>query len=169
MVNASKIGLILCVSLMFWGCAKKQVLKPSPQVATPPSVVEQEAKAETSVRYPDWESIPQLKTIHFDYDSTNLNDEARNILKTNSEFLKSNPDMFVLVNGHCDERGTTEYNLGLGQRRASSVREYYGQLGVPLGRIGTISFGKEQPLDSGHNEDAWAKNRRVETKVRSGK
>jgi len=165
----NKIGLILCVSLVFWGCAKKQVLRPSPQVVTPPSVSEQEAKAETPVRYPDWEAIPQLKTVHFDYDSTNLSEETRNILKTNAEFLKSNADMFVLANGHCDERGTVEYNLGLGQRRASVVREYYGQLGVPLGRIGTISFGKEQPLDARHGDDAWAKNRRVETKVRTGK
>jgi peptidoglycan-associated lipoprotein len=152
------------------GVCEKTGVKPSEPVVTPPTAEQQqEAKAEAQVRYPDWETAPQIKVIRFDYDSSNLNEDARAILKNNAEFLKGNPDLSVLVEGHCDERGTTEYNLALGQRRASAVREYYGQLGVTLGRIGTISYGKEQPVDPAHDENAWAKNRRAETKVRSGK
>jgi peptidoglycan-associated lipoprotein len=151
-----------------WGCAKKQVVKPQEQVTTPPPVQEQ-TKEEPSVRFTDWTEVPQLKVIRFNYDSSDLSDDARATLKTNAEFMKSNPDLMVLVEGHCDERGTTEYNLALGQRRASSVRDYYGKLGVPLGRIGTISYGEEMPVDPAHDENAWAKNRRAETKVRTPK
>ena len=115
-----------------------------------------------------WQQTAQVRTIHFDYDRTDLRPADREILKANAEFLKSNTELSVLVEGHCDERGTTEYNLALGQKRAAAVRNYYGQLGVPLGRIGTISYGEEIPIDAAHTENAWAKNRRAETKVRSG-
>ena len=80
--------------------------------------------------------------------------------------LKEHSDWEALVEGHCDERGTTEYNLGLGQRRAAAVRQYYMTLGLDGGRIATISYGKEQPVCTEHTEDCWAKNRRGVTKVR---
>jgi peptidoglycan-associated lipoprotein len=84
----------------------------------------------------------------------------------NAEFLRANPDLEILIEGHCDERGTYEYNLALGKRRATAIKEYYGRLGISLGRIGTISYGEERPLDPRSNEQAWALNRRGVTKVR---
>jgi peptidoglycan-associated lipoprotein len=140
-------------------------VKPAEPVTPQPQA--EQPKEEPSVRFTDWEAVPQIKAIYFDYDSTDLSAEARATLKGNADFLAANPDYNVLVEGNCDERGTTEYNLALGQRRASAVRDYYGKLGVPLGCIGTISYGEEKPVDPGHTEAAWAKNRRAETKVRS--
>lgn len=146
---------------MLIGCAKKPIVKP-PEVITPPKVAE--TKEEPSVRA-EWESIPELKTVHFDFNKSELRPDAREILKKNAEYLKANKDLKILIEGHCDERGTVEYNLALGQRRANAIREYYGKLGISLGRIATISYGEEKPLDPASNEKAWAKNRRGETKV----
>jgi peptidoglycan-associated lipoprotein len=154
---------LICV-LFVAGCATKPIIKTQPKPEAPK---EEATQNEPGIRYADWQSVDEIKTINFDYDKSDLSSAARDILKENSKFLEANKDINVLVEGHCDERGTTEYNLALGQRRAQAVREYYGKLGISLGRIGTISYGKEKPLDPGHNEDAWAKNRRAETKVRS--
>jgi len=106
---------------------------------------------------------PRIRTITFTYDSYTLDDTARAILKTNAEVLRADEDIRVLIEGHCDERGTLEYNLALGERRAGSVREFYEQLGVPLERIKTISYGKEQPLCLGDGEDCHNLNRRART------
>ncbi len=86
-------------------------------------------------------------------------------MKANSNFLKNNPKVNIVIEGHCDERGTTEYNLALGQRRAVKVKEYYVQLGIAPNRIATVSYGEEMPADKRNNEAGWAKNRRAETKV----
>ncbi|HUL23485.1 MAG TPA: peptidoglycan-associated lipoprotein Pal, partial [Thermodesulfobacteriota bacterium] len=92
-------------------------------------------------------------------------DEA--ILKENAAFLKNNPKMKVQIEGHCDERGTVEYNLALGERRANNTKKYLVFLGIPADRISTISYGKERPSDKGHDEGAWAKNRRAHVVVLS--
>lgn len=102
-----------------------------------------------------------LKDIHFDYDKYDIRREDEGILKENAAFLKKNPKMKIQIEGHCDERGTIEYNLALGERRANSVKRYLVSLGIASDRISTISYGKERPLDPGHNEQAWAKNRRA--------
>lgn len=122
---------------------------------------------EASIRGSEFTSIPTLGVIRFEYDSTSLSDEARLTLKKNAEHLKENPSFEVLVAGHCDERGTTEYNLALGQKRAQEVREYYIRLGVPGKSIATISYGEEQQECAEATEECWTKNRRAETKVRS--
>ncbi len=108
-----------------------------------------------------------LKDIRFDYDKYDIRREDEGILKENAAFLKKNPNMKVQVEGHCDERGTVEYNLALGERRANSTKRYLVSLGITSDRISTISFGKERPLDPGHNEEAWAKNRRAHIVVLS--
>ncbi len=108
-----------------------------------------------------------LKDIRFDYDKYDIRREDEGILKENAAFLKKNPNMKVQVEGHCDERGTVEYNLALGERRANSTKRYLVSLGISADRISTISFGKERPLDPGHNEEAWAKNRRAHIVVLS--
>lgn len=103
-----------------------------------------------------------LKTVHFGYDQADIRDEDRPILQANAAWLKSNSKWKVRVEGHCDERGTSKYNLALGERRSNAVREYLASLGVPASRIRIVSFGEERPLDEGHNETAWAANRRGE-------
>ena len=104
-----------------------------------------------------------LKDIHFDFDRYDIRRGDEEILKENAALLKKYPKTKVQIEGHCDERGTVEYNLALGERRANNTKKYLVSLGIASNRISTISYGKEKPLDSGHNEEAWAKNRRVHT------
>ena len=99
--------------------------------------------------------------IHFDFDKYNLLSLAQQILQRKAEWLWNNPNVSVIIEGHCDERGTNEYNLALGDRRAESARTYLINLGIAGSRLTTISYGEERPVDSGHNEVAWAKNRRA--------
>jgi len=108
-----------------------------------------------------------LKDIRFDYDKYDIRRVDEGILRENAAFLKKNPKMKIQIEGHCDERGTVEYNLALGERRANSTKRYLVSLGITSDRISTISFGKERPLDPGHNEEAWAKNRRAHIVVLS--
>ncbi len=103
----------------------------------------------------------KLADIHFDFDAFSLGDDARETLKKHAEWLDSNKDVMVVVEGHCDERGTAEYNLALGERRANAAAKFLINMGVDAKRIKTISYGEELPLDPGHNEAAWAKNRRA--------
>jgi peptidoglycan-associated lipoprotein len=106
--------------------------------------------------------VKSLPTVYFEFDSFSLSEEARKILSSSAEWLKAHSSLKVLIEGHCDERGTEEYNLALGEKRAKSVRDYLMQLGVPSDNLSTISYGEEFPVDARHNEDAWAKNRRAE-------
>jgi peptidoglycan-associated lipoprotein len=108
-----------------------------------------------------------LKDIHFDFDRYDIRREDEPILKENAVFLKDNPKMKIQIEGHCDERGTVEYNLALGERRANNTKKYLVFLGIPSDRISTISYGKEKPFDKGHHEEAWAKNRRAHVVVLS--
>lgn len=101
------------------------------------------------------------KDVLFPYDSYVLTPEARRLLKEKAEFLSRYPQTTVLIEGHCDERGTREYNLALGDRRAQAAKKYLLGLGITPERIRTISYGKENPVDPGHNEAAWARNRRA--------
>jgi len=109
--------------------------------------------------------ISQLQTVYFDYDRFDLKTETRKTLDANAEFLLANPDMRVLIEGHCDERGTTEYNIHLGQRRADAVREYLISKGIPAERLSTISYGEDRPVDAGHDEATWSKNRRAQFQI----
>ena len=102
----------------------------------------------------------ESESIYFDYDKSDLKPEAKAILKKKADWLLSNTSYSVRIEGHCDERGTNEYNLALGQRRADSAKKFLAALGVSDGHIVTLSFGEEKPADPGHNEAAWTKNRR---------
>jgi peptidoglycan-associated lipoprotein len=104
-----------------------------------------------------------LKTVHFAFDSYELSEEARRLLQDNAKWLRDNPGHVIRVEGHCDERGTIEYNLALGERRASAVRDYLAGLGVDPSRLRIVSYGEEVPADPGHDEEAWRKNRRAES------
>ena len=98
--------------------------------------------------------------IFFEFDSAVLLPEAQVILKKKAEWLINNSDVTVTIEGHCDERGTNEYNLALGERRAASAKTFLMDLGISGSRLNCISYGEERPVDPGHNEEAWAKNRR---------
>jgi len=107
----------------------------------------------------------QFETVYFDFDKYNLRSDARTNLDKNYALLKEFPDVIVKIEGHCDERGTIEYNLSLGEKRAKSSMDYLVGLGIAPDRISIISYGKERPVDPGHNEQAWAKNRRTEFRM----
>ena len=102
-----------------------------------------------------------LKDISFNFDSANLSETARATLKANAEWLKANPSARVQIEGHCDERGTAEYNMALGAKRAQAAMDYLSTLGVAANRLSTISYGEEIPVCKEHNEDCWVKNRRA--------
>jgi peptidoglycan-associated lipoprotein len=105
-------------------------------------------------------SAVDFADIFFEFDRYDLSDEARQILRRHADWLLKNKAYFVVVEGHCDERGTTEYNLALGQKRAAEAMKFLLDLGVEAGRIKIISYGEEMPLDPGRTEEAWGKNRR---------
>jgi peptidoglycan-associated lipoprotein len=102
-----------------------------------------------------------LKDIRFDFDKYDVRPEDVETLKQNAALLAKNPKVKIQIEGHCDERGTAQYNLALGERRANSAKQYLITLGISADRLGTISYGEEKPADAGHNEEAWAKNRRA--------
>jgi peptidoglycan-associated lipoprotein len=106
--------------------------------------------------------IDEQKTVHFDFNKFDVKPEDRDILSKNAEIIKTHPAVPVVISGNCDERGTQEYNLALGNARAVAAKKYLVSLGVDDSKISTISYGLEKPVDRGHNEKAWAKNRRDE-------
>lgn len=107
----------------------------------------------------------ELYIVHFDYDKYNIRDEDKDLLNKNAKWLNLNSKVKVVVEGHADERGEAEYNLALGDKRAKIVVKFLESLGISKDRLSTVSYGKEKPLDPGHSESAWAKNRRAEFKI----
>ncbi|MEE9911885.1 MAG: peptidoglycan-associated lipoprotein Pal [Deltaproteobacteria bacterium] len=103
-----------------------------------------------------------LQNIYFDFDKSSIRPDAREILKANAEIFTKNSAAKIVVEGYCDERGTVEYNMALGERRAQEAKQYLTNLGINASRIETISYGEERPLDPGHDEAAWAQNRRAQ-------
>ena len=106
-------------------------------------------------------NIPGLATVHFEYDKFKLSPEARNILAQNAEFMRSNSAVSLQVEGHCDSRGSIEYNLTLGERRANAVKSYLVSLGIEDSRLSVLSYGEEKPMSAGDSESAHAANRRA--------
>jgi peptidoglycan-associated lipoprotein len=131
-----------------------------PQEVTPPERDEQTTYVDPNVEY---RSV--LQPIHFEFNKYRITSEAKPKLEEIAGLLKDNADWKILIEGHCDERGTNEYNLGLGEQRALSTKRYLVSLGVAESRFQTISYGEERPLDPRSNEEAWAKNRRAEFRV----
>lgn len=105
--------------------------------------------------------IEGLETVYFDYDKSNLTTSAKKVIAGNAQWLKSHPKMNMQIEGHCDARGSIEYNLSLGERRAQAVKSYMVSLGIPAARLSVISYGKEKPLMQGDSEEAYSKNRRA--------
>ncbi len=174
--------LILCLGLVMMGCPKKTVVKEEPSVKKEEpakSEAERAAKEKGAATKEQFEKSlvaektpgiegqvfesSLLKDIHFNFDKYDIRPEDAAVLKENAALLKRFPNVKVQIEGHCDERGTVEYNLALGERRANRTKDYLVSLGISAARISSISYGKEKPLDSGHTEEAWAKNRRAHT------
>ncbi len=107
-------------------------------------------------------AIPQNRVIYFDFDVSDVRQDQRQILEANATYLAKNQQLKVRLEGHADERGSREYNLALGERRAQSVKRYLNMMGVQENQINTLSYGEEKPVNEGHGESAWKLNRRVE-------
>jgi len=133
-----------------------------PQSAPPPAV---EQPAPTPAVRPapaDFVAIPEVKAVRFDFDRALIRSDDARVLDANVEYLKNNVDTLVLIEGHADERGTAEYNLALGERRARAARDYLVSQGIAADRISLVSFGEERPECSEHVEACWERNRRAE-------
>jgi peptidoglycan-associated lipoprotein len=168
-MKTRSFGLILFVilaslSLGGCGCFMQQMKGETPPPPAPQAkVVAPEAKPVIPVVTPPPPApVIVMKDINFDFDKYNIRPGDAEILKQNAEWFKANSGKKARVEGYCDERGTIEYNLVLGQKRADSAKAYLANLGIDAKSIETVSYGKEKPLDPGHNEAAWAKNRRAQ-------
>jgi len=158
------LGLMMSVS----GCSKKKKVITEPRDVTniaPPTDVDKTGTKEIPTARRIGEKPPnfdeKVQTIYFDFDKSNIRADQTANLEGNASYLKDFADLKICIEGHCDERGTNEYNFALGQRRASSVREFLISRGVAADRLSVVSKGEEEPADPGHNEAAWAKNRRA--------
>jgi peptidoglycan-associated lipoprotein len=152
--------MVLSVTMLIAGCCEMQMPEP---VVEPPPVVEPEPPPPPPPPPPE----PEVKEIYlapifFDFDKYDLRSGDREILKRNADQLLENPDATIRIEGHCDERGTVEYNLALGEKRARAAMQFLVDMGVNPNRLSIVSYGEEKPLDPGHDERAWTKNRRVE-------
>ncbi len=168
--------IALAVILVFSfavSCKKKpkEVPPPPPQVKEQPKIekVEQPVVKEPVLSEEELylqKSLEQinkekpLANIYFDYDKAMIREDAKPVLETNASWLNKFKTIKILIEGHCDERGTEEYNLALGEKRAKAALDYLTTLGISSSRVRIISYGKSQPMDPGHNEAAWQKNRR---------
>ena len=169
-------------ALVSVGCAKKQTVKSEGTQGSPAATSAPGTAGETTVKgappapgtgAPSTQSAAapgvavteerpsQFDDVRFDFDKSEVREDGRKTCGVVAGYLKKNPNAKLLIEGHCDERGTAEYNMALGERRATAVMTYLVSLGVPKAALSTVSFGKEKPLDPGHNEEAWAKNRRA--------
>jgi len=156
------ITCILSLVLVIGGCwhAKKAEPAPVPTTEVAPAPVVQEPAPG-----PEPEIMAALEPIYFDFDKANLKPEAIATLQKDADILKKNPAMKVRIEGNCDERGTSEYNMALGDRRSTAAMKYLMTLGIGADRMTAISYGKEKPSCSEHNEACWSKNRRDDLNV----
>ncbi|MDT8395352.1 MAG: peptidoglycan-associated lipoprotein Pal [bacterium] len=172
------MALVFALSLV--NCAKKpaqpgptaQVMEPAAQPVEQPKVEEytpppvEQPKPEPAKVVPPPPPVPafnvsDLVDVFYAFDKSELTSQSRDTLAADAKLLKNAANVKIVIEGHCDERGTNEYNLGLGERRANAAKDYLVSLGISASRIKTISYGEEKPFASGHNEDAWKQNRRA--------
>ena len=180
------VAALSMTTLIAGGCAKKDVVKSEEQSGAttktepakpeavkpePPKRPEQDKAVLEPAKTDDQSALANkasaaesaFETAYFDFDKSDLRKDTRDVLNKNADILlKIKPDAKIKIEGHCDERGSAEYNLSLGERRAKSVMQYLVTMGVKADRLSTISYGKEKPAVQGNDEAAWAKNRRAE-------
>jgi len=144
--------IVMASALVFTSCSKKKVTDDADMIEDVSAIG----------AYAPGARIDGLPIVYFEFDSFNLSSASRDALNMAADWMMANPNVRVQVEGHCDERGTTEYNLALGERRASAVRDYLVMRGVPVSQLSTISYGEERPAVPGFDEASWAQNRRAE-------
>jgi len=156
--------LFVIPGLMFTVSCQKKLVDATPEPVVEEKeevkeevVVKEEVAVEPAPRTPD---VVMQEDIYFEFDKSTLTPAAQDNLLRKAEWLRENPDATVTIEGHCDNRGTNEYNLALGDRRAESAKAFLVDLGIDASRLTTISYGEERPVDPRNNEEAWAKNRR---------
>jgi peptidoglycan-associated lipoprotein len=157
-------------------CATKtEVMDTTEKVATEPEKAPEETATEASkeVQQPTADMSDEERAIlasrnmflsediYFEFDKSTLDSMAQDVLSKKADWMRANPDVVISIEGHCDERGTNEYNLALGEKRGESAKAFLVDLGIEAYRISTVSYGEERPADTGHDEEAWAKNRRA--------
>lgn len=163
------IFAIVSIAFVFTACKHKEPPAPleptttSPQAPPEPQPKEAGVTQETGPKETTIEDITRMmQPVFFDYDKSDIRDDQTAALQNNASVLKQNPTANVLIEGHCDERGTVEYNLALGDRRAKTAKDYLVNLGIAENRISVISYGESRPFADGHDEDAWHQNRRAQ-------
>ncbi len=168
------VTVALAAAALVVACSPKPKPEPPPPAPTPtPTVVTLEPtpaptprpaprSQEDDIKAMSLDRVSSyLKPAFFDYDKAELRADARDVLAADATWLKAHPTVVFTIEGHCDERGTAQYNLALGDRRANAAKEFLVSLGIDAGRAKTVSYGKERPFATGHDEDSWAKNRRA--------
>lgn len=168
LIVALAVGLLAAFAA---GCAKKAVEAPPTPPPAPPVVQTEPTPTPAPVEPPAPAPTPKVTAsdftdAFFDYDSYALREDAKVALDRAAKILRDNPDVALTVEGHCDERGTAEYNQALGEKRANAARDYLANAGVPAARLQSLSYGKERPFAEGHDESAWAQNRRAHLVIR---
>ncbi len=153
--------LLVIPGLLFSVSCQKKVVDATPEPVAEEPEPEPEPEPEKEVVPMMVPAVVMQEDIYFDFDKSTLTPAAQDSLLRKAEWLRENPDATVTIEGHCDERGTNEYNLALGDRRAESAKAFLADLGIDPARLTTISYGEERPVDPRSTEEAWAKNRRA--------
>ncbi len=146
------------------GCSSRKKVTTAQVEPPPPTETTQPPPTETPPPPPPTSESPErisLEDAFFDFDDYSLRQDAKSALENDAKYLEKNSGVGVVIEGHCDERGSVEYNLALGEKRARAARDFLVSYGIQGGRLTTISYGKERPFEPGHDESAWAKNRRA--------
>lgn len=157
-----KYFMLIAVIGLALSCTKKVKQAETPVETAPPTDTKIES---TPLSFDsagsDSGKIAGLKTVHFEYDKSSLSEKTKKELQGNAAWMKANPSVKIQIEGHCDARGSQEYNLALGERRANAAKAYLKSQGINESRLAIISYGKERPLESGDSEQAYAQNRRA--------
>lgn len=154
--------LALAMSAFLFGCGGKEAIdEPSSGIEDITPAPPEEIRDTEPVVDEEDTSTPLLNDVYFDFDKAGLSSASKSTLEGNSSELKRRDDVSIVIEGHCDERGTKSYNLALGEKRAQAAKDYLVSLGISSSRITIVSYGKERPFDTGNSESAWSKNRRA--------
>ena len=163
----ARLGMVIAIAAIFGGCSTQATQEAAgttdAQAAAraPQAAQAQPARSTISVASAsDTKAIPAKRSVYYEYDKAEITAEGRKLVESHADYLRAHPALKVVIEGNADERGSAEYNVALGQRRADGVSKIMTLLGVPSERIETVSFGKEKPKASGHSETSWSENRR---------
>lgn len=162
--SAALVGLAIVLALAP-GCSSRKKVSSGAQIEPPPAESNLPSSSDNDKAPPPSPEMTgerlSLEDAFFDFDDFSLRTDAKSALEKDGKYLEKNSATRIVIEGHCDERGSVEYNLALGEKRARAAKDYLVSYGIPTTRLTTISYGKERPFDTGHDESSWAKNRRA--------